>query len=159
MATKHEIVLAIVGGLFVLEALSVIIQVASFKTTGKRVFKMAPVHHHFELKGLAEPKIIVRFWIAAIPAAALVLYLALGVFGVQALFYDVEVNEEFPGGASRAALPLPAQGDQNLQLNMLLTHQSHGSGTALSGDRMGLTDVLRHDSGFAEGHFANRQHR
>ena len=66
VATKHEIVLAIVGGLFVLEMMSVIIQVASFKMTGKRVFKMAPVHHHFELKGMAEPKIIVRFWIVAI---------------------------------------------------------------------------------------------
>ena len=66
VAAKHEIVLAVVGGLFVLEILSVIIQVTSFKLTGKRVFKMAPVHHHFELKGMAEPKIIVRFWIAAI---------------------------------------------------------------------------------------------
>jgi len=66
VATKHEIVLAIVGGLFVLEMMSVIIQVASFKLTGKRVFRMAPIHHHFELKGVAEPKIIVRFWIITI---------------------------------------------------------------------------------------------
>ena len=53
----------IIGGVFVVEALSVIMQVASFKLTGKRVFRMAPIHHHFELKGWAEPKVIVRFWI------------------------------------------------------------------------------------------------
>ena len=64
--SKQEIVLLLVGGLFVLEALSVIIQVASFKLTGKRVFRMAPLHHHFELAGWSEPKIIVRFWIVAI---------------------------------------------------------------------------------------------
>jgi phospho-N-acetylmuramoyl-pentapeptide-transferase len=63
--TKHEIVLAIVGGLFVLEAVSVIVQVASFKLTGKRVFKMAPLHHHFEKKGWAEPTVVIRFWIIA----------------------------------------------------------------------------------------------
>ena len=61
--TKHEIVLAITGGLFVLEAISVIVQVVSFKLTGKRVFKMAPLHHHYELKGWPEPRVIVRFWI------------------------------------------------------------------------------------------------
>lgn len=61
--TKHEFVLAIIGGLFVIEALSVIIQVASFKMTGKRVFKMAPIHHHFEKHGWAEPTIVIRFWI------------------------------------------------------------------------------------------------
>jgi phospho-N-acetylmuramoyl-pentapeptide-transferase len=64
--TKQEVLLAIVGGLFVLEALSVIIQVASFKITGKRVFKMAPLHHHFELLGWAESRVIIRFWILAI---------------------------------------------------------------------------------------------
>jgi len=64
--TKNEILLAICGGIFVVEALSVMAQVASFKTTGKRVFKMAPIHHHFELKGWAEPKVIVRFWIISI---------------------------------------------------------------------------------------------
>ncbi len=69
VATKHEIVLAIVGGLFVLEALSVIIQVASFKLTGKRVFRMAPLHHHFEQKGWAEPTVVVRFWIIAVVLA------------------------------------------------------------------------------------------
>lgn len=63
--TKHEIVLAIIGGLFVLETVSVIVQVASFKTTGKRVFAMAPLHHHFEKKGWAEPTIVIRFWIIA----------------------------------------------------------------------------------------------
>ena len=66
VCTHHEIILAIVGGIFVIEALSVITQVASFKTTGKRVFKMAPIHHHFELKGWPEPKVIVRFWIISI---------------------------------------------------------------------------------------------
>jgi phospho-N-acetylmuramoyl-pentapeptide-transferase len=63
--TKHEIVLAIIGGLFVLETVSVIVQVASFKTTGKRVFRMAPLHHHFEKKGWAEPTVVIRFWIIA----------------------------------------------------------------------------------------------
>jgi len=64
--TKHEIVLAVVGGIFVIETLSVVLQVASFKMTGKRIFRMAPIHHHFELKGWSEPKVIVRFWIAGI---------------------------------------------------------------------------------------------
>ena len=63
---KHEIVLAIIGGLFVLETLSVIIQVVSFKLTGKRVFKMAPIHHHFEKKGWPESTVVIRFWIIAI---------------------------------------------------------------------------------------------
>ncbi|WP_298918545.1 phospho-N-acetylmuramoyl-pentapeptide-transferase [uncultured Algimonas sp.] len=66
VATKHEIVLAIIGGLFVLEAVSVIVQVVSFKLTGKRVFRMAPIHHHFEQKGWQEPTIVIRFWIIAI---------------------------------------------------------------------------------------------
>jgi phospho-N-acetylmuramoyl-pentapeptide-transferase len=65
VATKHEIVLAIIGGLFVLETVSVIVQVASFKTTGKRVFRMAPLHHHFEKKGWSEPTVVIRFWIIA----------------------------------------------------------------------------------------------
>lgn len=69
--TKHEIVLAVVGGIFVIETLSVILQVASFKLTGKRIFKMAPIHHHFELKGWPEPKVIVRFWIVGIMLALL----------------------------------------------------------------------------------------
>ena len=60
---RHEIVLFIMGGLFVLETVSVILQVASFRLTGKRIFRMAPIHHHFELKGWPEPRIIVRFWI------------------------------------------------------------------------------------------------
>ena len=64
--TKHEIVLAIIGGLFVLETVSVIVQVASFKLTGKRVFAMAPLHHHFEKKGWSEPTIVIRFWIIAV---------------------------------------------------------------------------------------------
>ena len=65
VATKHELVLAIVGGLFVLETVSVIVQVASFKLTGRRVFRMAPLHHHFEKKGWKEPTIVIRFWIVA----------------------------------------------------------------------------------------------
>jgi len=66
VATKHELVLAIVGGLFVAEALSVIVQVIYFKRTGKRVFLMAPIHHHYEKKGWAEPQIVIRFWIIAL---------------------------------------------------------------------------------------------
>ena len=62
---KHELVLAIIGGLFVLEAVSVIVQVASFKMTGRRVFRMAPLHHHFEQKGWSEPTVVIRFWIIA----------------------------------------------------------------------------------------------
>jgi phospho-N-acetylmuramoyl-pentapeptide-transferase len=69
VATKHEIVFAIIGGLFVLEAMSVIIQVASFKLTGKRVFRMAPIHHHFEKKGWKEPQVVIRFWIIAVVLA------------------------------------------------------------------------------------------
>ncbi len=66
VVVRQEIVLAIMGGVFVVETLSVIIQVASFKLTGRRVFRMAPLHHHFELKGWAEPKVIVRFWIITV---------------------------------------------------------------------------------------------
>ena len=66
VVTRQEIVLAIMGGIFVMETLSVMIQVASYKLTGKRVFRMAPIHHHFELKGWAEPKVIVRFWIITV---------------------------------------------------------------------------------------------
>ncbi|MBW2731546.1 MAG: phospho-N-acetylmuramoyl-pentapeptide-transferase [Deltaproteobacteria bacterium] len=69
--TKNEFIWVILGGIFVLEAVSVIVQVISFKLTGKRVFKMAPIHHHFELKGWAEPKVIVRFWIISIMLALL----------------------------------------------------------------------------------------
>jgi phospho-N-acetylmuramoyl-pentapeptide-transferase len=71
--TKNELVLPLVGGLFVIETLSVVIQVGSFKTRGKRVFKMAPIHHHYELKGWEEPKIIVRFWIVSVLLALLAL--------------------------------------------------------------------------------------
>lgn len=67
--TKNEFLLVICGGIFVVEAVSVMLQVASFKLTGKRIFKMAPIHHHFELKGWAEPKVIVRFWIISIMLA------------------------------------------------------------------------------------------
>ncbi|MBI4724660.1 MAG: phospho-N-acetylmuramoyl-pentapeptide-transferase [Rhodomicrobium sp.] len=76
VAVKHEIVLAIVGGLFVLETASVIVQVLSFKLTGKRVFRMAPLHHHFEQKGWAEPTVVVRFWIIAV---------VLALFGLSTL--------------------------------------------------------------------------
>jgi len=69
VVAKHELLLLLVGGLFVIETLSVMIQVVSFKLTGKRVFRMAPLHHHFEEKGWQEPKVIVRFWIIAIVLA------------------------------------------------------------------------------------------
>jgi len=69
VASKHEIVLAIIGGLFVVEAASVIIQVASFKMTGKRVFRMAPIHHHYEKKGWTESQIVIRFWIISVMLA------------------------------------------------------------------------------------------
>jgi phospho-N-acetylmuramoyl-pentapeptide-transferase len=69
VATKHEIVFAIVGGLFVLEAVSVILQVTSFRLTGKRVFRMAPIHHHFEKKGWKEPQVVIRFWIISVVLA------------------------------------------------------------------------------------------
>jgi phospho-N-acetylmuramoyl-pentapeptide-transferase len=69
VVTKHEIVLGIIGGLFVLEAVSVIVQVLSFKLTGKRVFRMAPIHHHFEQLGWTEPQIVIRFWIIAVVLA------------------------------------------------------------------------------------------
>jgi phospho-N-acetylmuramoyl-pentapeptide-transferase len=71
VVTKHELVLAIVGGLFVLETVSVIVQVISFKLTGRRVFRMAPLHHHFEQLGWAEPTIVIRFWIIALILALL----------------------------------------------------------------------------------------
>jgi phospho-N-acetylmuramoyl-pentapeptide-transferase len=63
---RQELVLVVMGGVFVIETLSVMIQVASFKLTGKRVFRMAPIHHHFELKGWPEPRVIVRFWIISV---------------------------------------------------------------------------------------------
>jgi phospho-N-acetylmuramoyl-pentapeptide-transferase len=69
VAVKHEIVLAIVGGLFVFETVSVIVQVISFKLTGKRVFRMAPIHHHYEQLGWKEPTIVIRFWIIAVVLA------------------------------------------------------------------------------------------
>jgi phospho-N-acetylmuramoyl-pentapeptide-transferase len=69
VAIKHEIVLAIVGGLFVLEAVSVIVQVVSYRVFGKRVFKMAPIHHHYEQLGWTEPQIVIRFWIVAVVLA------------------------------------------------------------------------------------------
>ena len=66
VVVRQEIVLFIMGGLFVMETLSVIVQVVSFKLTGKRVFRMAPLHHHYELKGWPEPRVIVRFWIITV---------------------------------------------------------------------------------------------
>ena len=69
VAVKHEIVLAVIGGLFVLEAVSVIVQVVSFKLTGKRIFRMAPIHHHFEQLGWTEPQIVIRFWIISVMLA------------------------------------------------------------------------------------------
>ena len=73
VATRHELVLAIAGGLFVVETVSVILQVASFKLTGKRIFLMAPLHHHFEKKGWAEPTIVIRFWIISVILALVAL--------------------------------------------------------------------------------------
>ena len=67
--TPHWTVLAVIGGLFVVEALSVIVQVASFKLTGKRFFRMAPIHHHYEQKGWTEPQIVIRFWIVSVMLA------------------------------------------------------------------------------------------
>jgi phospho-N-acetylmuramoyl-pentapeptide-transferase len=64
--SRHEIVFFIMGGVFVMETVSVILQVGSFKLRGKRIFKMAPIHHHFELKGWPEPRVIVRFWIITV---------------------------------------------------------------------------------------------
>jgi len=69
VATKHELVLAVIGGLFVLETVSVIVQVVSFKLTGKRVFRMAPLHHHFEKKGWKEETVVIRFWIISVVLA------------------------------------------------------------------------------------------
>jgi phospho-N-acetylmuramoyl-pentapeptide-transferase len=66
VVVRQELILFIMGGLFVIETVSVILQVGSFKLTGKRVFRMAPLHHHYELKGWAEPKVIVRFWIITV---------------------------------------------------------------------------------------------
>ena len=79
VSIRQEFILVLMGGVFVIETLSVILQVASFKLTGKRIFKMAPLHHHYELSGLAEPKIIVRFWIVTL---VLVLF-ALGTFRLR----------------------------------------------------------------------------
>ncbi len=81
VAVKHEIVLAIVGGLFVLEMVSVMVQVASFKLTGKRVFRMAPIHHHYEKKGWAEATIVIRFWIIAVVLALIGLAMLVHVLG------------------------------------------------------------------------------
>jgi len=66
IVSRHEIILFIMGGVFVVETASVILQVGSFKLTGKRIFRMAPLHHHFELKGWPEPRVIVRFWIITV---------------------------------------------------------------------------------------------
>jgi phospho-N-acetylmuramoyl-pentapeptide-transferase len=71
VATKHEVVLALIGGLFVAETLSVMIQVAYFKRTGKRIFLMAPIHHHFEKLGWSESTIVIRFWIISVMLAIL----------------------------------------------------------------------------------------
>jgi phospho-N-acetylmuramoyl-pentapeptide-transferase len=71
VAVKHELVLAIIGGLFVVEAVSVMVQVASFKLTGRRIFRMAPIHHHYEQLGWSEPTIVIRFWIIAVVLALL----------------------------------------------------------------------------------------
>ncbi|MCP4646536.1 MAG: phospho-N-acetylmuramoyl-pentapeptide-transferase, partial [bacterium] len=79
VVTRNELLLALVGGVFVAEALSVMIQVFHFKKTGKRVFKMAPIHHHFELLGWSESKVVVRFWIIA----AILALLGLSTFKIR----------------------------------------------------------------------------
>ena len=79
VVAKQELLLALVGGVFVMEVMSVILQVASFKLTGKRIFKMAPLHHHFELKGWAEPQVIIRFWIVGL----VLMLLALSTFKLR----------------------------------------------------------------------------
>ena len=79
---KQELILPIVGGIFVIEALSVIIQVGSFKLRGKRVFKMAPIHHHFELCGLPETKVTMRFWITTLIFGIV----ALGIIRMRGIF-------------------------------------------------------------------------
>ena len=92
VAVKHELVLAIIGGLFVLEAVSVIVQVASFKLTGRRVFRMAPLHHHFEKMGWQEATIVIRFWIIAMhPGAGRPLDIETAVSAVAGL-------ERYPAG-------------------------------------------------------------
>jgi phospho-N-acetylmuramoyl-pentapeptide-transferase len=73
VVTKHELLSTIIFGIFLVEAVSVITQTISYKLTGKRVFKMAPIHHHFEMKGWPEPRIVVRFWIIAILLAVIAL--------------------------------------------------------------------------------------
>ena len=107
VVTKHELVLVIVGGLFVLETVSVIVQVASFKLTGKRVFRMAPLHHHFEKKGWAEPTIVIRFWIIAVdPGARRPLHLEAAVSGDGA----VDIRIPAMAGQTVAVLGLGKSG-------------------------------------------------
>ena len=84
VATKHELILIIIGGIFVLEALSVFAQVISFKLTGKRIFRMAPIHHHFEQKGWSESTIVIRFWIIAI---------ILALIGLASLKIEMKVKK------------------------------------------------------------------
>ena len=79
MLSKQEVLLLLIGGIFVVEAFSVVLQVGSFKMRGKRIFRMAPIHHHFELEGIAESKLIVRFWIIA----ALLMVLTLSTFKLR----------------------------------------------------------------------------
>ena len=104
--TKSELLLPLIGGLFVVEAASVIIQVASFRLTGRRIFRMAPLHHHFELMGWPEPKIVVRFWILASLLALLALTTSSSDddHGARADGLDVlEPRADGPGGRSPGA--------------------------------------------------------
>src|SRR5262249_32607920 len=102
VATKHEIVLAVIGGLFVLEAVSVIVQVVSFKLTGKRVFKMAPIHHHFEQLGWTEPQIVIRFWIVSV---------VLALAGLSSLkLRGCGLHRFSSAGGCRSLLPPPLWG-------------------------------------------------
>jgi len=108
VAIKHEIVLAIIGGLFVLEAVSVIVQVASFKLTGKRVFRMAPIHHHFEKKGWQEPTIVIRFWIIAIILALIGLCVtaALSLVAGGATVWAWDDNKDTREAAKDKGVPI-----------------------------------------------------
>ena len=98
---KQELMLVLIGGIFVLEALSVIIQVASFKSTGKRPFRMAPIHHHFELSGWAEPKVVIRFWIVTLMLALS----GLSLLGLNRLLSAEEPRHVGPSAAPASAAP------------------------------------------------------
>jgi hypothetical protein len=117
---RHEIVFFIMGGVFVMETASVMLQVASFKLTGKRIFRMAPIHHHFELKGWPEPRVIVRFWIISV---------VLVLFGLATLkCADVRILRQQPGHSPRnPARPLsPWRGCSLRSIALASPRRRHG---------------------------------